>query len=1308
MSSGQSVTRSVLIRSSAAGRWAIPCFLLSHLQLASAFFGPRKRLFGPRKRLFGPRKRFCSSLFTGRAAATAALGAAVAVAAWAQPAAHWIIETVAGPGSFSGDGGPAVEAQLRSPQGVAVDAAGNLYIADSSNHRIRKVDAASGDISTVAGDGTEGYGGDGGPATQAQLAFPRGVALDGAGNLYIADLRNHRIRKVDPAGVISTVAGDGALGYGGDGGPAAQAQLRFPQDVAVDAAGNLYIADGLNHRIRKVDPAGVISTTAGDGTRGYGGDGGPAVEAQLRSPQGVAVDAAGNLYIADTSNQSIRKVDPAGVISTVAGDGTFGYGGDGGPAAQARLAFPRGVAVDAAGNLYIADSSDRIRKVDAATSIISTVAGGGTYGYGGDGGPATAARLAFPRGVAVDAAGNLYIADAGNGHIRKVDAASGLISRVAGGEIGDGGPAVEARLSSPQGVAVDGSGNLYIAEGFNQRIRKVDPAGVISTVAGDGTYGYGGDGGPAAQAQLWDPRGLAVDAAGNLYIADRSNDRIRKVDPAGVISTVAGDGAFGYGGDGGPAAQAQLRSPQGVAVDAAGNLYIADTGNNRIRKVDPAGVISTVAGDGARGYGGDGGPATLAQLYSPGSVAVDAAGNLYIADGLNQRIRKVDPAGVISTVAGDGARGYGGDGGPATQAQLQLPYGVAVDAAGNLYIADRSNQRIRKVDPAGVISTVAGDGAYGYGGDGGPAAQAQLAFPEDVAVDAAGNLYIADRNNHRIRKVTPPVFPPGTPLISAGGVVLATGTPVVNRISPNAIVSVFGQDFAPPGTQATSSALDAAGNIATQLAATCLEIDGKRAPLFAVFPTQINAQAPHELTPGRTVAVEVIRGCGGADERRGPAMAVAVAAVSPAFFNVRSNPDGRNPLLALHGGGPALVGAPGLGAEFTPAEPGAYVTLFGTGFGATEPALEAGQIPGGPAALAGEISFTFGGISAAQPDLLTIDTVAGDGTEGYGGDGGPAAQAQLRTPGNVAVDAAGNLYIADTGSHRIRKVTPAGVISTAAGDGTRGYGGDGGPAAQAQLNGPSGVAVDAAGNLYIADRGNHRIRKVDPTGVMTTVAGDGTEGYGGDGGPAALARLNRPTGVAVDGSGNLYIADAWNDRIRKVDAATSIVSTVAGDGMLGYGGDGGPAALAQLRTPGGVAVDAAGNLYIADTGSHRIRKVNPTGVISTAAGDGTEGYGGDGGPAALAQLASPRGVAVDAAGNLYIADWRSNRIRRVTPTPEEGPPAILYAGVAPCCAGFYQFTVRVPPDLPDGDAPVVATVQGVSTPAGPFLTVRRR
>ncbi len=662
-------------------------------------------------------------------------------------------------GGGVGDGGAATGANLFNPTGVAIDAGGNVYIADQFHHRVRKVDP-TGAITTVAGTGIAGFSGDGGPAGSAALNNPAAVAVDGHGNLYIADRDNDRIRKVDAAGVISSFAGDGNRGFGGDGGPATGASLYAPAGVALDAAGNLYIADSFNQRVRKVDIAGTISTYAGQGEGGFGGDGGPATAATLSLPMGVAADALGNLYIAEDGNSRVRKVDSSGVITTYAGTGTEGFGGDGGPATSASLNQPRSVAVGAAGELYIADWwNSRVRKVDLA-GVITTYAGTSWPGFAGDGGLAAQAALDHAGGVAVDAGGNLYIADERNQRIRKVDAA-GAIDTFAGngtrGYGGDGGLATAASLDAPTGLEMDAAGNLYVADQGNNRIRRIEAAGSISTHAGGGTEGYGGDGGPATSASLVAPVGVAFDAAGNLYIGDLGNKRIRRVTPSGVITTYAGNGMAGPIGEGGPATSAGLGFPGGIAVDGDGNLYIADFGNHRIRKVAPDGSITTCAGDGSAGFGGDGGAATSAHLDTPIDVAVDVRGNVYVADKGNHRIRRVDAAGIITTYAGTGSPGFSGDGGPAADAQLANPASLAIDAAGALYIADTGNHRIRRISPSGVISTYAGTGIAGFAGDGGGATEAKLNTPAGIFIDGIGELFIADQQNGRVRKVASPL-----------------------------------------------------------------------------------------------------------------------------------------------------------------------------------------------------------------------------------------------------------------------------------------------------------------------------------------------------------------------------------------------------------------------------------------------------------------------------------------------------------------------------------------------------------------------
>jgi uncharacterized protein (TIGR03437 family) len=662
---------------------------------------------------------------------------------------------VAGIARPTGDGGPAAAALLNQPRGVAVDAAGNTYFSDQQNHRVRKIDK-SGIITTFAGTGIRGTAGDGGPAANAQLISPYGLAFGKAGDLYIADHDANIIRKVAADGTMSTIAGIAGLsGYSGDGGLSTTAKLNSPFDVAVDISGNLYIADAGNSRVRKVTPAGIITTAVGNGNLDFTATGGPGPQISIAFPEGLAFDSTGNLYISEWGYARILKMNSAGAVTIFAGTGYFGSDGDSGPAGSATFIGPTALAVDATGTVYVADSDNhRVRKINTG-GIITTVSGTGKIGSGGDGFSAGAAQLFSPSGLAVDSSGNLLIGDTGNHRLRKVVVLSNLIGTVAGGSqsIGDGGPAASAVLFSPNGVAVDTAFNVYIADQFNHRVRKVTPAGVISTVAGTGAPGYSGDGGPAISAQLFYPLGVALDPQGNLLVADTNNNRIRRIGSNGVIQTIAGNGRNDFAGDGGPATLAALSLPTSARSDAAGNLYIADTFNSRIRKINVGGTINTFAGSNSA-QTGDGGPAAAAGLLLPTGVAIDAANNVYIADGLANRVRKVNAAsGLISTVAGNGNFGFAGDGGQAAAAALFLPQDVAVDATGNLYIVDTGNARIRKVTPAGIVTTIAGTGGYGVSDGGGLAAQADIGFPIGVAVDTAGVLYFADSDNHRVRKL---------------------------------------------------------------------------------------------------------------------------------------------------------------------------------------------------------------------------------------------------------------------------------------------------------------------------------------------------------------------------------------------------------------------------------------------------------------------------------------------------------------------------------------------------------------------------
>lgn len=639
-------------------------------------------------------------------------------------------------GGAVGDGGPATSAAFANPHYIAEDRNGNLYISDEFNHRIRRVDVA-GNITTVAGTGISGYSGDGGPAKSAMLSFPIGMVMDTRGNLLIADNGTSRVRQIDRHGIITTIAGNGTAGYSGDGGPATAASLNQPWGLAVDDLGNLYISDRSNEVIRKVDRSGIIHTVAGNGTAGFSGDGGPATSASLNLPTGLALDGAGNLYIADSSNYRIRVVNTAGTITTIAGNGSgSGCTGDGGPATLAPIGFSEGVEISGGSLLIATGSCSRVRAVDLGTQIITTIAGSSS-GFNGDGNSLLFTEFDGPTGLLPDASGNLVIAERSNARVRKLDFAAQTVVTIAGGYIGDGGPGTAGSLNLPNALNFDMTGNLYIADQHNHRVRKVDSSGVITTFAGTGISGKSGDGGPAILATLDLPQAVAADSAGNVFIADAVGSVLRRVNTRGIISSIPHIFAF-------------ITS---LAADSAGNLYAADSGTCVIWKRAPTGSLSIVAGVPFQcGYNGDGIQASRAWL-SPNAVAADSNGNIFIADYYNSRVRKVTPAGLISTVVGTGACGFSGDGGPAASAMV-CPFSVALDSKGNLFIADLDNARIREVNRLGTIQTLAGTGSFaGYNGNGLPAKQTNFDYPAALAVSPSDALYVDDLLQYRVRKI---------------------------------------------------------------------------------------------------------------------------------------------------------------------------------------------------------------------------------------------------------------------------------------------------------------------------------------------------------------------------------------------------------------------------------------------------------------------------------------------------------------------------------------------------------------------------
>ena len=650
--------------------------------------------------------------------------------------------------------GPRLLTALNHPTDVLFDDFGNMYVGAWHNFKVKALDFAAGQVVTWAG-GDQGYAGDGLPVESARFNLPVSLAWLPAGEMVVVDAANQRIREIDLQGRIRTIAGTGVAGSSGDGGPATSATLHLPngeeQDpggrVSVDRDGSITFTDTVNDRVRRIDRDGVITTIAGTGAAGYSGDGGPATAAQLNQPTGLAVAADGTIFLSEEANHVVRRIDPAGIITTICGSGQPGYSGDRGPAAQAVLDKPNGLVLDRWGNLYVCDklnsrirviTSDRVGPitippdpvlpppvggtppVSGVSGTIDTYIGTGTDGFNGDGLPALATDIYWPHQVAIEPWSQLvYFIDWNNHRVRKVEA-NGTVVTVAGtGDLGDDyGSALTARFNHPSDLAFEPVTNDLIIDAWhNDKIKKLRfSTNEIEHYVGVGR-GFAGDGGPALNARLSVPAGVEFDAQGRLYIGDQGNQRVRRVNLDGTIETVAGRQrppnspqcldclhSPAYSGDGGPATQADLYLANvtvpdvggRVCIDAAGNLYVADTYNSVVRRVDTSGIITTYAGNATEQHSGDGGPATAAGIFHPVDVVIGPDKALYIAEREAHCIRRVDAdTGIITTFAGTGTAGFAGDGGAATAAQLYRPSGINFNAAGDLFIADTGNSRIR-------------------------------------------------------------------------------------------------------------------------------------------------------------------------------------------------------------------------------------------------------------------------------------------------------------------------------------------------------------------------------------------------------------------------------------------------------------------------------------------------------------------------------------------------------------------------------------------------------------------------------------
>jgi uncharacterized protein (TIGR03437 family) len=710
------------------------------------------------------------------------------VCLWAAAFAQNIITTVAGTDStLNGDGQPAVSVPIGGVSGVAVDSVGNVYFTDPQQHVVLRVTPA-GTLNVFAGNGIADYSGDGGPATSAAVADAQnlvgelpgfyshsalgGIAIDRSNTIYFAD--GFRLRRVTPDGIINTIAGGGQA-TPANGVLGAKAQFGTINGVAVDSSNTVYFCS-LN-RIWQLSPSGVLTVFAGTGIAGFMGDGGAAIVARLSFPTGLAFDSKGDLYFTDgdtlTYDSVVRVITTDGKINTVAGGGTQNPANSVAPLSL-HLNFATGIAVDGTGILYVnAPYPGVLLKISGNTTTLLTTPGVGPYVTNV---PAVQSSIYSTQyfengGVALAPGGVLIVADTGHGRLRKIDASGNLTTIAGNGNFqfgGDGGSAASALLQVPSKVAVGPDGTVYFQDSGNNRVRAVLPNGIIQTVAGNGddfSVTTLDNSALATALSLGNIHSLAVDSKGNLFVAE--NARVMRITPDLHFTVIVNQiDNFGFFGDNGPATRAQIRSVLGMAIDKAGNLYLGDSSNNRIRKVDTTGIITTIAGNGVQAFSGEGVIATQSSVGHPSTLLPDSAGGLYFEEYLDStglppaRIRYLGADGKLRTIAGSSTVGYTSDGKPAANAALSMTFGsgLALDAAGNLYFSDTFNDQVRSVSLSGILGTVAGNGFVGFSGDGKPAPRALLAYPIGLATDAAGNLFIADADNNRIREVL--VSPP--------------------------------------------------------------------------------------------------------------------------------------------------------------------------------------------------------------------------------------------------------------------------------------------------------------------------------------------------------------------------------------------------------------------------------------------------------------------------------------------------------------------------------------------------------------------
>ncbi|RYE21419.1 MAG: hypothetical protein EOP51_15665, partial [Sphingobacteriales bacterium] len=1221
-------------------------------------------------------------------------------------------------------------ATFNRPYGMVFDSNGNLFVADEMNNRIRKITPA-GEVSYFAGYGPGvDFSGDG-IGTSAYFYHPRALAIDANDNIYVTDYSGNKIRKITPAGVVTTIAGSGDFGIAD--GTGAAASFNRPSAIAIDNALNLYVTDFLGNKVRKITPAGVVTTFAGNGTSGI--TDGPGTSARFNGPTGIVIDIEGNLYVTEQHGNRIRKITPAAVVSTMLNIG---------------VTSPMGIAKDNSGNfVFTTGTANLVKIIEAPYAQLTGVPKTTDVGVhnveltANNGGTTTQTFSVTVTGPAnfntqdivkkvgdanftlTDPVSNnlvgaftysssnaavaslsgktVTIGIAGTAVITVTQAADGLflersstfLLTVTGSPVFTGTPvttiaagipylySIATNLPSatalsgtslpawlsltgnksivstfngngiygysfgqpvqPGAIAIDRQNNIYLFYNGVYRMMKYDAAGNFSIFAGSNSSSYLD--GTATSASFQTPSGIATDKDGNIFVGDAN--RIRKISPAGVVTTFAG--AAGGGALNSVGTNATFNNISSLAIDGSGNIYVSETGSRNIRKVTHLGEVSTFAGS---GFGYADGMGIAAKFTSPAGLGLDASGNLYVADAT--RVRKITPDGNVTTIAGSATVGFtNANGLNATFSSLN---GLVADAMGNIFVVDAGNHAVRKIAVNGDVTTIAGLGTAGI--INGSQDVAKFSTPHSIAMDNAGNLYVTDRANNITRKISAPTMQlTGTPAIADIGSHNIELTATLNGLSTNQnyTLTVTGPStFTPP-------------NVFKNVGDAAFTITPPTSNSLGGFTYSSSNSSVASLT-GNTISVgtagkaiiSVTQAAAGLYAETVKTFIVSVTGApvfSSAAVSIATVGTPYNYSPKVKGGSDLTLSATTLPSWLTLSQAASSVETFA---GSTIGTLNGTGLDAQFDTPTGIFTDAAGNAYVSENHRIRkittsgiVTTYSGGTTSGYVNSSN--INSRYNNPRTGAIDASGNIYVADASGNNIRRVNASLTAILFAGSTLGGNVNSTG--SSAQFNGPRDIAINAGGEFFVADNGNFQIRKLSSTQVVTAFAGS-TQGYAD--GIGSEAQFYKPYSVATDVAGNIYVAD--NNRVRIISPAGA-VATLAGTQTSGFAD--GNTTTARFNNITGIAVDATGNIYVADAGNHRIRKITTTGIVTTIAGNGTAGFAN--GAATASQFSSPQDIAMDAEGNLLVADMGNHLIRKIVlPVPSlAGTPVAANVGMHP-------------------------------------------